>query len=594
MASSSRTPSGSRPTEFTARQADDFSALRRLLLAPEQVQLDRLRDRLENFSLRPQEVSQVLPDAIRLRAQQDNRLLASMIPITQEALALSIKQSPQLISDSIAPILGPAIRKAISRAMREMLQSLNQTLEYSMSWQGLQWRWEAWKTGKSFAEVVLVHTLRFRVEQVFLIHKRTGLLLNHIMAEGVSGQGEEVISAMLTAIQDFVRDSFQQSQEEGLESLRIGDLTVWVEQGPSAILAAVIRGAPPVKLRDVLQGTIESIHAQYSDALRSFQGDASAFLDTRLLLEDCLQAQFVKKPGGLPFSVWVLAALLLGLLGWWGYHAALQHQQWTRLLNRIEAEPGVVITSIREEAGNTVFLGLRDPLAVDPQMLLEETGYAPATVTFRLEPFLALTPEMIYRRALLILQPPETVSVSLEGSQLILAGHGSHAWISAVRERSLRIPGIVSVNMERLIDTDLERFETVRHMLEEESLNFFPGQMTLQEHELAKIEQIKQTVQQLDDMAKVLEIRPSIHVIGYSSPEGSESTNTALSALRAKYVWQLLDPLGLRMISLEAIGRGVDPAALASSPKEGQSYDSSRRVYFEVERLPVSGERGGE
>ena len=291
---------------------------------------------------------------------------------------------------------------------------------------------------------------------------------------------------------------------------------------------------------------------------------------------------------------WVLAALLLGLLGWWGYHAALQHQQWTRLLNRIEAEPGVVITSIREEAGNTVFLGLRDPLAVDPQVLLEETGHAQETVTFRLEPFLALTPEMIYRRALLILQPPETVSVSLEGSQLILAGHGSHAWISAVRERSLRIPGIVSVNMERLIDTDLERFETVRHMLEEESLNFFPGQMTLQEHELAKIEQIKQTVQQLDDMAKILEIRPSIHVIGYSSPEGSESTNTALSALRAKYVWQLLDPLGLRMISLEAIGRGVDPAALASSPKEGQSYDSSRRVYFEVERLPVSGERGGE
>ncbi|HQU29788.1 MAG TPA: hypothetical protein PKZ24_11505, partial [Nitrospirales bacterium] len=71
-------------------------------------------------------------------------------------------------------------------------------------------------------------------------------------------------------------------------------------------------------------------------------------------------------------------------------------------------------------------------------------------------------------------------------------------------------------------------------------------------------------------------------------------TNTALSALRAKYVWQLLEPLSLRMISLEAIGRGVDPAALASSPKEGQPYDSSRRVYFEVERLPVSGERGGE
>ncbi|MDR4486446.1 MAG: hypothetical protein R3B83_02805 [Nitrospirales bacterium] len=84
----------SRPTEFTARQADDFSALRRLLLAPEQVQLDRLRTGWKKFFLRPQEVSQVLPDAIRLRAQQDNRLLASMIPITQEALRCRLSNLP--------------------------------------------------------------------------------------------------------------------------------------------------------------------------------------------------------------------------------------------------------------------------------------------------------------------------------------------------------------------------------------------------------------------------------------------------------------------------------------------------------------------
>ncbi|MDR4486445.1 MAG: hypothetical protein R3B83_02800 [Nitrospirales bacterium] len=87
-------------------------------------------------------------------------------------------------------------------------------------------------------------------------------------------------------------------------------------------MAAVIRGAPPVKLRDVLQGTIESIHAQYSDALRSFQGclcvSGHPVVIGRLVFR-CSSS----KPGGLPFSVWVLAALLLGLLGWWGYHAAL-------------------------------------------------------------------------------------------------------------------------------------------------------------------------------------------------------------------------------------------------------------------------------
>ncbi len=499
MASPHRTSPSAPPGEIPTRKTDDFSALRRLLLAPEQGQLNRLRERLENFSLRPQEVSQVLPDAIRLRAQQDNRLLASMIPITQEAFALSIKQSPQIISDAIAPILGPAIRKAVSRAVQGMLQSLNQTLEYGMSMQGLQWRWEAWKTGKPFAEVVLLHTLRFRVEQVFLIHKRTGLLLNHVMAEGVTGQGEEVISGMLTAIQDFVRDSFQQGQDEGLESLRIGELTVWVEQGSSVILASVIRGAPPVKLRDVLQSTVETIHSQYSDALRNFQGDAAPFLETRLSLEDCLQAQFVKKSGGLPVAVWVLGAVLIGLIGWWVYQASLQRQQWTAFMERIGAEPGIVITSVQETPERTLFFGLRDPLAADPNALLKESGFSSREADFRLEPFIALTPEMVYKRALKILQPPETVSVSIDGSQVVLVGQGTHDWISQASQKSLAIPGVTSVNVERLTDTSVKQFETLRQRLESQTLTFLPGQVNIPGEGLSKLETIKEIFVWMDE-----------------------------------------------------------------------------------------------
>jgi hypothetical protein len=56
-----------------------------------------------------------------------------------------------------------------------MMQSFNQTIDHSLSFKGLAWRIEAWRTGRPFAEVVLLHTLRFRVEQLFLIHRDTGL-----------------------------------------------------------------------------------------------------------------------------------------------------------------------------------------------------------------------------------------------------------------------------------------------------------------------------------------------------------------------------------------------------------------------------------
>ena len=66
----------------------------------------------------------------------------------------------------------------------------------------------AWRTGKSFAEVVLLNTLVYRVEQVFLIHAQTGLLLQHVVADAVTAQDADMVSGMLTAIRDFARDSF--------------------------------------------------------------------------------------------------------------------------------------------------------------------------------------------------------------------------------------------------------------------------------------------------------------------------------------------------------------------------------------------------
>ena len=52
-------------------------------------------------------------------------------------------------------------------------ESLNQTLEHTFSWRGLKWRFEALRTGKSFAEVVMLRSLVYRVEQLFLIHRKT-------------------------------------------------------------------------------------------------------------------------------------------------------------------------------------------------------------------------------------------------------------------------------------------------------------------------------------------------------------------------------------------------------------------------------------
>ncbi len=573
MAPPSRPSLPNSPSEISLEDSKGFSYLRRLLLQPEQTELERLKGRLEDFTLQPHDVSRVLPDAIRLRAQQDSRLLTSMIPITQEALSLSIKQSPQLISDSIAPILGPAIRKAIARAMRGMVQSLNQTLEYSMSWKGLQWRWEAFRTGKSFAEVVLLHTLRFRVEQVFLIHKKTGLLLNHVVAEGISGQGEEVISGMLTAIQDFVRDSFGQKQDDGLESLRIGDLTVWIEQGSGAILAGVIRGAPPIELREVFQETLETIHAQFSELLQVFKGDVGAFEETRLPLEDCLQAQFEKKSKGFPLAFWILLGLLILGLGIWVFQARSDQKQWAQLLERIGQEPGLVVTSIQEEGPPTIFYGLRDPLATDPEQILSEFGYSSKQAVFHLKPFMDLTPEFVEKRAYAVLQPPSSADFRWQATHLSVGGHAPHAWITQANLLGPLLPGVMSFETNGMFGTeDLERFDTLRARLERLSVNFLVGGSALTKGEKTIISKVSEILESFDKQALLLGLNPQVQVLGFTDPRGSRDANLELSTARAKNVVQALPTNSFRALKVEAIGKGVTRSA-------------------EIEGLPIGGRR---
>src|SRR5262245_63141994 len=102
-----------------------------------------------------------------------------------------------------------------------MMEAVNRSVEQSISWRALQWRWTALRTGKPYAEIVLLNTVQYRVEQVFLIHAETGLVLQHLSADVGAKQDPDQISAMLTAIRDWVRDSFKVGGGESLDDVRI-------------------------------------------------------------------------------------------------------------------------------------------------------------------------------------------------------------------------------------------------------------------------------------------------------------------------------------------------------------------------------------
>ena len=86
-----------------------------------------------------------------------------------------------------------------------------------------------------------------------------------------------MVSAMLTAIRDFAQDSFRTADHDSLEAFEVGELSVWIEQGPEAVIAAVIRGNAPKDFRRTLQDAVERVQLQFGEPLAAFDGDAQAF-----------------------------------------------------------------------------------------------------------------------------------------------------------------------------------------------------------------------------------------------------------------------------------------------------------------------------
>ncbi len=272
-----------------ARRTDDeLAVLRSLLLSPEQLDIARLKERLDDPRVRADEMSRVLAEAIVIRASKDKKLTQALLPTIEQTIRDSVRKDPKFLADAIFPVIGPAMRKAISESIRTMIQSLSETLTYALSWRGLKWRLESLRTGKPFAEIVMLHTLIYRVEQIFLIHKETGLVLQHVAATSEGIKDVDMVSGMLTAIQDFVRDSFGAEQNQALQSLNVGDFTIWIEQGSQAVLAAVIQGNPPQEFRRDLEEALEKIEFEQSQILHSFNGDATPFEASRYHLEACL------------------------------------------------------------------------------------------------------------------------------------------------------------------------------------------------------------------------------------------------------------------------------------------------------------------
>lgn len=439
--------------------------LRRILFEEEQQSLNELRARVADADVRAADIAEVLPDAVRASNTGDD-LVESLREPVERVIHDSVRNDPDRFADALFPVMGPAIRKAVAESIRALADRINKAVEQSISWNGLKWRLEAARTGVPLGDIIVRETLLFDTEELFVIERDSGLLIAHLDKEGAaSGHDSDAVSAMLTAIRDFVRDSFGGDDANDLDSVAIGGRTVWISYGPGAMLAAVFSGNPPIALRAELHAVNEAIHRRYAAAIEQFNGDRAPFDGIDILLQPLLKSAVREHEGGTKTSYkpLLIAALLLALvLTAWFVLAARDRARIEQYAAALNAVPGLIVIDHHEAGDATHVRLLRDPLSTIPPGLPATYGLDESAVVLETLPFMSSHSDIVLERVRRALDAPSSVTLAWRDDVVVASGTASSTWLTRAQASPLEWTGAAGLDLTDVLSAEAQLIADIR------------------------------------------------------------------------------------------------------------------------------------
>jgi outer membrane protein OmpA-like peptidoglycan-associated protein len=550
-------------------------------LSQAQKDLNKLRDIINRQALADQKqqrkdesrelVSDVITEALNDRQAKDNSISKIMVPIVEKSVQHSINRNKKEFVDHLYPLVGNLVRKFATAFVRDFIEKTNELIENSLSLKSLSWRYRAWRSGVSFSQYVASQTYSFKVEQILLIHKETGLLLNSVTHENIAADNSQLISAMLTAINDFVNDSFQtanlaESYEQNLDEIKTEDYTLYLRRGPQAFLVAAVSGniSPPAK--DKLQTTLEYIHSLYLPELRSFDGDDTPFLATTDDLKECLLFEEIEQQKTKrPWLAIIIFTAIFAVFAYWLFLRFETHQTWQRL-NALPNDSGIVLASADVTGIYSIDAKVfRDPDAISIDEWLANHNIQREWLEVEQIAFLSLDEPVIFSKLNKLLSRYPELQFIDETNRV--EGILSSAQVIAFNQAKQQIPGIdklstefaitVSNNKQANYDAIAQAMTIIAGEITRLQIDFDLASAEINASERNKVSLIASKLQLLKTYANANKLDVKLLILGTSDALGAIDINQRLSIERAQNVAQALVSLGIESDSVMTSGLGM-------------------------------------
>ena len=113
------------------------------------------------------------------------------------------------------------------------------------------------------------------IEGVFVIYSDGRMIFSKTDASAdVKLEDPELVASMFSAVQSFIKDSFQATGE--LNRLGFGENTILIERGAAIFMAAIIYGEPQDDLFEAMKGTVRTIENAYTGIIEEWDGSTTS------------------------------------------------------------------------------------------------------------------------------------------------------------------------------------------------------------------------------------------------------------------------------------------------------------------------------
>ncbi|MCU0644654.1 MAG: hypothetical protein MUC94_10370, partial [bacterium] len=265
-----------------SKKDQSIEALRQILLQDDLTKLQKLEDDLFDLqqTIADKEsliasLDPIIADLLERKiAVSKDEMAEALAPVMGEAIRLQVAEAKDDVIDALYPVIGKIIRKSVAESMKKFIDSVNQKIEQTLRSRLFKKRVQSKLTGIPESQLILKDALPFKIEEIFLIHKESGLLISHVSSKETEVKvNEEMISGMLTAIRDFVSEAFTTKEGGDLNEIQYGDSKILLEIGNHSYFALVVSGFQPADFQNDMRNLGRRIHNRFAKVIRHFHGE---------------------------------------------------------------------------------------------------------------------------------------------------------------------------------------------------------------------------------------------------------------------------------------------------------------------------------